>query len=232
MSAILADLTPGNLPQLKLVYKPKNEVKRCCACKRMQNVKHLNSSRRCKACAAELGRRYYLKQRDKRLKYAAARRETRRAEAREYAREYRRKNYARLVGDWKRRRDAHKEENAARARAYRKTHPDHHTQYLYAHPEKITEHNAKRAARLLANSDGTLTKQVISALYENAKHCPYCHAEFDGDATPRSPKRKSLDHILPISRGGAHSIHNVLICCRSCNTTKAAKTLEEIGIVL
>lgn len=36
-----------------------------------------------------------------------------------------------------------------------------------------------------------------------------------------------IDHILPLSRGGAHSLDNLAISCRSCNRSKKDKTLEE-----
>lgn len=40
--------------------------------------------------------------------------------------------------------------------------------------------------------------------------CHYC-----GKENPTS-----IDHILPISKGGTHEMHNLLPCCISCNSTK------------
>ena len=36
-----------------------------------------------------------------------------------------------------------------------------------------------------------------------------------------------LDHILPWSRGGEHSIENLVVSCKYCNCSKGARTLEE-----
>ncbi len=36
-------------------------------------------------------------------------------------------------------------------------------------------------------------------------------------------KDKSLDHVIPLVALGAHSISNVVICCKSCNARKGAR---------
>jgi len=43
--------------------------------------------------------------------------------------------------------------------------------------------------------------------------CYYC-----GSAT--APKALTMDHIVPISRGGKSTRGNVVPCCKTCNTTK------------
>lgn len=51
--------------------------------------------------------------------------------------------------------------------------------------------------------------------------CQYCGARAD-----------SIDHVLPRSRGGAHSWENVAAACRPCNMTKRDRTPDEAGMRL
>lgn len=69
-------------------------------------------------------------------------------------------------------------------------------------------------------SDGSLTPIVIQQLFAVASVCPYCAGLLD-------PREKTLDHILPLARGGAHSLTNVVVCCRSCNSKKQDRTPSE-----
>lgn len=40
-------------------------------------------------------------------------------------------------------------------------------------------------------------------------------------------KNLSIDHIIPLSRGGSHSVGNMMTLCRSCNASKHARTIME-----
>ena len=48
--------------------------------------------------------------------------------------------------------------------------------------------------------------------------CHYC-----GDYAPDG----QADHVLPLSRGGTDSIDNLVWACKSCNSSKGNKTIEE-----
>jgi hypothetical protein len=88
--------------------------------------------------------------------------------------------------------------------------------------EKVQTLKEKRAARIKANNDGTLTGNVIVKLFAQARVCPYC-------TRPMRSVEKNLDHIVPLSRGGAHSVYNVLVCCKTCNSRKAAGPSPLLG---
>jgi len=52
--------------------------------------------------------------------------------------------------------------------------------------------------------------------------CHYC-----GQATP--PRELTMDHVVPVSRGGSSTRGNVVPCCKTCNTAKRAQLPVEQG---
>jgi hypothetical protein len=50
--------------------------------------------------------------------------------------------------------------------------------------------------------------------------CRYC-GSFDGPF--------HLDHMMPWSRGGRHTVENLTVACESCNCSKGALTAEEFA---
>ena len=49
--------------------------------------------------------------------------------------------------------------------------------------------------------------------------CVYCHRGIRG--------AYHVDHIIPLSRGGSHSMDNLAIACPACNLAKSNKLLSE-----
>lgn len=57
--------------------------------------------------------------------------------------------------------------------------------------------------------------------------CGICHLPIDKNATDLRNKF-SIDHIIPITRGGQHTMANVQSAHFSCNATKSTKTMVEL----
>lgn len=51
--------------------------------------------------------------------------------------------------------------------------------------------------------------------------CYYCQKKFD-------PKELTMDHIVPIARGGQTKPGNVVPCCRECNKNKGVDTPVDL----
>lgn len=55
--------------------------------------------------------------------------------------------------------------------------------------------------------------------------CQICMEPVDRDARFPAPKSVSLDHIIPIARGGAHSRANAQTACLGCNVRKGSRLI-------
>lgn len=53
--------------------------------------------------------------------------------------------------------------------------------------------------------------------------CHYCGKKFP-------PEELTMDHIVPISRGGQSTKGNVVVCCKKCNNEK--KYLTPVDMIL
>jgi len=62
------------------------------------------------------------------------------------------------------------------------------------------------------------------SIYERDKYtCYLCGEQF-------SEGKLSIDHVIPISRGGRNDWNNMATCCKNCNWKKEDKLLSELGI--
>lgn len=57
-----------------------------------------------------------------------------------------------------------------------------------------------------------------------------CQCQYCGERN--SAEDLTLDHVIPISRGGKDTWHNVVTACRRCNNKKGNHYLEEVGMKL
>lgn len=78
-----------------------------------------------------------------------------------------------------------------------------------------------RKAKVSAVSDGTVTKRVLGRLYHQATHCWYCKRRFYDHL------QKSVDHVVPIAKGGRHTLSNLVIACMRCNKSKNSRLLGD-----
>jgi len=53
--------------------------------------------------------------------------------------------------------------------------------------------------------------------------CYYCHGHFP-------PEELTMDHVVPLSRGGLSKKGNVVVCCKNCNNEKKYLTPVEIKL--
>jgi 5-methylcytosine-specific restriction endonuclease McrA len=96
----------------------------------------------------------------------------------------------------------------------------HRHRYLAAH----RLHQFKRKQLISATCDGTLNDITLKVIYDT-EHCYYCRTITDVD-------NRTLEHKIPLIKGGTHSITNCVMACKKCNCSKGSKTdIEYFNII-
>jgi len=86
--------------------------------------------------------------------------------------------------------------------------------YKKEHPEQYRMYSNRRNASKKTNIMERFTNQDIINKYGN--QCFYCSGLFD-----------HIDHYMPLSRGGSHTLENIRPSCERCNLTKSNKLPED-----
>ena len=87
--------------------------------------------------------------------------------------------------------------------------------WALAHPESKRLSENKRRAAKQGNGIFLISKRDLARLL--ASSCHNCGSQ----------NNITLDHVIPISRGGRHSVGNLQPLCGSCNSSKNNRTITE-----
>lgn len=98
-----------------------------------------------------------------------------------------------------------------------------------ANPEKVVAILARRRARLLGATGSYTATDVIAIFADQHYRCAYCRVNLKG-------RRRHVDHIVALMRGGSNERRNLQILCPTCNTRKHAKDpvdfARELGLLI
>jgi 5-methylcytosine-specific restriction endonuclease McrA len=86
-------------------------------------------------------------------------------------------------------------------------------EWLDLNPDPAHVRRERAAARELRKTDWW--KALIAK-----GECHYCHRAVGGE-------NLTLDHVVPVSRGGRSTRGNCVPCCKECNNTKKSYTPAE-----
>lgn len=86
------------------------------------------------------------------------------------------------------------------------------------------KHDNRRRDRRLEKCSVVDWSITLTKLYQRDHgFCQLCGEPVDFNADPNSDEYPSIDHIIPISKGGDHTWENVQLAHRGCNTKKLDK---------
>jgi hypothetical protein len=67
---------------------------------------------------------------------------------------------------------------------------------------------------------GDVTSADVVRLLASRETCPICHRRMRDDVPRGDPRKKELDHIVPVNVGGTSTIGNVRVICGACNRAR------------
>lgn len=170
----------------------------------------------CKECESEQKKEYYLNNKSSILNRKKEIIAT--PEAKEKRKEYLSKYYKENKEEIKEKMQKYYKEN-------REQFLKNASEYKKTKDGKISSRasTSKRRNTSLDNADGTITKHSLDALLQiQNNQCFYCKK----DLSLLTNRETHLDHYIPLSKGGAHSITNVVWSCSTCNLIKHDKLLD------
>lgn len=88
----------------------------------------------------------------------------------------------------------------------------------------------KRSARTKrAKSNGKYDSSItLEKLFKRDKgECYICGKKLNPDTYYNDPLAPTIEHVIPIIKGGTHTWDNVRLACRACNNAKGTKLSQE-----
>ena len=154
----------------------------------------------CKECKRQKDKIDYATNPNPRLIQAKIWHKNNRERKRLYDRAYREQNFERIAAKKKADFEIYKAKNQLKVRA-------------------MSAANAHKRRTLLTNQ--IAAKDLISLTNRFGNRCAYCRTVFSVE------NKLEFDHVVPLSRGGRHSIGNLLPACLLCNRNKSYKFVME-----
>lgn len=88
-----------------------------------------------------------------------------------------------------------------------------HREYHSANPHVARDCSGRRRARILGQTVGEVsTAQIVARMAYFGNKCWMCSGPFE-----------HIDHVKPLSKGGAHILSNLRPACAKCNLSKRDK---------
>jgi len=176
-----------------------------------------------KARDAQKSRLYREENKEKVSTAAKARRPKTRERDAAQQKAWRENNPERQKRYWQEYRKKNSERNAARDRKNYEANRDailgQKRRYYLENREECDarkrNHTHRRRA-IIRGGSAPATDREVRDFLRAATHCEYCHRPFTRQ------RRPTLDHFMPLSLQGPHSLENFVAACKPCNSSKGS----------
>lgn len=219
--------------------------KYCKGCEREKDLSEFGTDRKmklgkkafCKHCTSILRREHYQRNREKSLEVNCTYAERNYEQIQRQRKQYRETNQEKIAERNKKYREENHVEIAERGLQYREENKDaiakQRHRYKLRNPDSLREskrrwyrQNRDAYAQYRQNrrakeksAPGSFTLSELKAVYMTQEYrCAYCQSEDP----------LSIDHIVPLSRGGSNWITNIQGLCLTCNLKKGSKLESEL----
>ncbi|GHG18204.1 hypothetical protein CBQ26_06100 [Deinococcus indicus] len=101
-----------------------------------------------------------------------------------------------------------------------------------AYRQRYRSDSRRRALQIAYSMNGSVRSrfpespdvaaELLAGLILTAEACAYCGQPNDAEG-----RGFQLDHVQPLSQGGAHALENLVVACARCNRAKWDQSLEE-----
>ncbi|SDN79254.1 HNH endonuclease [Geodermatophilus sp. DSM 45219] len=205
------------------------DEKRCSTCEvskpldefHRQSAAKDGRQRRCRGCVRTAGKAYKAANADRIAEYNRQWRMENPEAAKAATESWRERNRERYLESklaWQRR---NRDRRVEQARMYREANPEKYraalAQWKAENPERVRDHHRKRRA---SRYGGVGQVDGETAWTDCGGLCGLCGDAIDRSLPWPDPESASLDHILPLSKGGAHDQSNVQWTHLVCNLRK------------
>ena len=86
---------------------------------------------------------------------------------------------------------------------------------------------SERLKRARSNGPFDADIDIYKLIERDGGHCYLCGDDVLFSYHYNDPKYPTIEHVLPISKGGSHSWDNVKVACRECNTRKSTTLIDD-----
>ena len=105
--------------------------------------------------------------------------------------------------------------------------PGYFTEWQRANPDRMAAAVQKRRAARLERESETVSR--LEVFQRDEYWCGICDEPIDASAKWPDPMSASLDHVVPLNRGGTHTYDNVQASHFACNCRKGDRVGDELA---